>query len=130
MVIDTSAIIAILLDEPERAAFVEAITLDDTRLMSASTFLECYLVIETRKQALERAELELFLSEAEIAVVPFDLIQVHLAAAAWRKYGKGRHPAGLNFGDCFAYALAKVREEPLLFKGDDFSQADLRRVES
>lgn len=128
MVIDTSAIIAILLDEPERAAFVEAIAADATRLMSASNFLECYLVIETRKQALGHAELELFISEAEITAVPFDLIQVNLAAAAWRKYGKGRHPAGLNFGDCFAYSLAKIREEPLLFKGNDFSQTDLRIV--
>ena len=128
MVIDTSAIIAILLDEPERAVFVEAIATDSTRLMSASTLLECHLVIESRKQALGRAELELFTYEAEIDVVPFDQVQATLAATAWRAYGKGRHSAGLNFGDCFAYALAKALEEPLLFKGNDFSQTDIVRV--
>lgn len=129
MVIDTSAIIAILFDEPERAAFVEAIAIATNRFISASTLLECYLVVEARKQALGRAELELFVYEAAISVVPFDQIQANLAAAAWRNYGKGRHPASLNFGDCFAYALAKTVGEPLLFKGNDFSQTDMAGVE-
>ncbi|MGB3294667.1 MAG: type II toxin-antitoxin system VapC family toxin [Phormidesmis sp.] len=128
MVIDTSAIVAILLNEPERAGFIEAIAAASTRLMSASTLLECHLVIESRKRALGRAELELFVYEAAIDVVPFDQVQTALAATAWRAYGKGRHSAGLNFGDCFAYALAKAREEPLLFKGSDFSQTDIAKV--
>lgn len=129
MVIDTSAIVAILLDERERAVFVEAIAAASTRLMSASTLLECHLVIESRKRSLGRAELELFMYEAAIDVVPFDQVQTAFAATAWREYGKGRHSAGLNFGDCFAYALAKVREEPLLFKGNDFSQTDIAIVD-
>ncbi|EDX87023.1 hypothetical protein S7335_4730 [Synechococcus sp. PCC 7335] len=128
MVIDTSAIVAVLFDEPERTDFVYAIAAASTRLMSASTLLECYLVIESRKQALGRTELELFVYEADFKVVPFDKVQTVLAAAAWREYGKGRHSAGLNFGDCFAYALAKAREEPLLFKGNDFSQTDITPV--
>jgi len=129
MVIDTSAMIAILFDEPERGVFVEAIAAAANRLMSAPTLLECYLVVETKKQALGRAELELFIYKAEIKIVPFDQIQANLAAAAWRDYGKGRHPAGLNFGDCFSYALSKAREEPLLFKGNDFSLTDITGME-
>lgn len=129
MVIDTSAMIAILFDEPEREAFVQAIATAKSRLVSAPTLLECYLVVETQKQTLGRAELELFIYEAEINIVPFDQIQANLAATAWRDYGKGRHPAGLNFGDCFAYALSKARKEPLLFKGNDFSQTNITGVE-
>ena len=125
MVIDTSAIIAILFDEPERVAFVAAIAAATHRLMSAPTLLEFYLVVDTKKQALGLAELELFIYEAEINIVPFDQIQAGLAAAAWRAYGKGRHPAGLNFGDCFSYALSKARAAPLLFKGTDFSRTDI-----
>jgi ribonuclease VapC len=128
MVIDTSAIVAILFGEPERAAFNEKIAADSTRLISAPTLVECHLVIEARKESLGRAELELFVYEAALTVVPFDQIQADLATVGWRTYGKGRHPASLNFGDCFAYALAKVSDQPLLFKGDDFSQTDVAKA--
>ncbi|MBW4462995.1 MAG: type II toxin-antitoxin system VapC family toxin [Nodosilinea sp. WJT8-NPBG4] len=128
MVIDTSAIVAILFAEAERETFNQKIANATTCLISAPNLVECTLVIESRKQALGRAELELFVYEAELAVVAFDRLQADLAATAWRTYGKGRHPAGLNFGDCFAYALAKSRNEPLLFKGNDFSQTDIAQA--
>jgi len=128
MVIDTSAILAILFAEAERETFNEKIAAATFRLISAPNLVECSLVIESRKQALGRAELELFVYEAELTVVAFDRLQADLAATAWRTYGKGRHPASLNFGDCFAYALAKSRNEPLLYKGNDFSQTDIAQA--
>jgi ribonuclease VapC len=127
MVIDTSAIAAILFDEPERATFIEKIEAAPTRLISASTLLECLIVVESRKGTMGRAELELFVYEAELNIVAFDRVQMDLAAQAWRHYGKGRHAAGLNYGDCFAYALAKFSGEPLLFKGLDFPQTDIEQ---
>jgi ribonuclease VapC len=127
VVIDTSAIVAILLDEPEREDFIDKIELAATRLISAPTVLESEIVIQTRKGPLGRAELELFIYEAELTLIPFDKAQVQFAIFAWEKYGKGRHPAALNFGDCFAYALAKATDEPLLFKGLDFAQTDIKR---
>ncbi len=128
MVIDTSAIVAILCSEPERETFVAKIASATNCLISAPTLVECHLVIETRKGVLGRAELELFIYEANIIVVPFDRVQADFAAVAWRHYGKGRHPASLNLGDCFAYALAKARQEPLLFKGNDFSKVNIDRA--
>jgi len=125
MVIDTSAIAAILFDEPERADFIGKIAAANVRLISAATLLECQIVVMVRKGELGRAELQLFVHEAELEVVAFDQNQVDFAALAWRRYGKGRHPAALNYGDCFAYALAKATGEPLLFKGADFSQTDI-----
>ncbi|NEP55936.1 MAG: type II toxin-antitoxin system VapC family toxin [Symploca sp. SIO2G7] len=125
MVIDTSAVAAILFDEPERADFINKIEVAKVRLIGAPTLLECKIVVEIRKGALGCSELELFVSEAELTVVPFDETQVNLAILAWQQYGKGRHPAGLNFGDCFAYALAKATGESLLFKGSDFAQTDI-----
>jgi ribonuclease VapC len=127
MVIDTSAIAAILFDEPERANFIEKIEAAQTRLISAPTLLECSIVVESRKGTLGRAELELFVYEAELNIVAFDRAQMDLAAQAWRCYGKGRHAAGLNYGDCFAYALAKSCGEPLLFKGLGFPQTDIEQ---
>lgn len=97
-----------------------------TRLISAPTILESEIVIQTRKGPLGRAELELFIYEAELTIIPFDKAQVQFALLAWEKYGKGRHPAALNFGDCFSYALAKATDEPLLFKGLDFVQTDIK----
>jgi ribonuclease VapC len=87
--------------------------------------VETTLVIEGRKRDAGRADLDLFLSEAEVEIVPVTLEQVELACEAFRRYGRGRHPAGLNFGDVFAYALAKVTGEPLLFKGEDFAKTDI-----
>ncbi len=124
MVIDTSAIAAILFDEPERVVFNQKIAAVPGYI-SAPTLVECSLVVEARKQSLGRAELELFVSTAALTVVPFDSAQAELAILAWRTYGKGRHSANLNFGDCFSYALAKFRNEPLLFKGNDFSKTDV-----
>jgi ribonuclease VapC len=125
MVIDTSAIVAILFDEPEREEFNHKIAAATHRLLSAPTLVECSLILESRKQALGRAELELFVYTAELSIVPFDQTQAELAVMAWRTYGKGRHPASLNLGDCFAYALAKARFLPLLFKGNDFLRTDI-----
>ena len=125
MVIDTSAIVAILFDEPEQSRFIHQIKIAEKRLISASTLLECEIVVQARKGILGRNQLELFIHEAQIIVVPFDQAQVNLAIRAWQDYGKGHHPAGLNFGDCFSYALAKATGEPLLFKGVDFAQTDI-----
>lgn len=128
MVIDTSALIAILLDEPERRAFNERIEAAQRRLLSAVSLVETALVIESRVGEAGGRELDLFIHRAGIEVAPADLEQAELARHAFRTYGKGRHRAGLNFGDCFAYALAKATGEPLLFKGGDFSLTDVARV--
>ncbi len=125
MVIDTSALVAILFDEPERHQFNELIEADETRLLSAGTLLEAALVVESRRGEAAGRELDLFLHRAQVSVVSVDADQAEIARVAWRKYGKGRHAAGLNFGDCFAYALARISEEPLLAKGNDFSQTDV-----
>lgn len=125
MVIDTSALVAILLDEPERRAFNEKIEADPRRLVSAVTFVETALVIETRVGEAGGRELDLFLHRANVETVPVDVDQAEIARRAFRRYGRGRHPAGLNFGDCFAYALVKTTGEPLLFKGDDFGRTDI-----
>jgi ribonuclease VapC len=125
MVIDTSAIIAILLDEPERRRFNEKIEADPARLVSAASYVESALVIESRLGEAGGREFDLFLHRAVIEVVPVDGDQAEIARRAFRKYGRGRHRANLNFGDCFAYALGKATGEPLLFKGDDFGWTDI-----
>ena len=125
MVIDTSALVAILLREPEATRFAEAIEAITPRLLSAASLLEASMVIETRKGEAGGRELDLFLYRAGIEIVGIDQEQAEVARIAWRKYGKGKHPAGLNYGDCFSYALAKVSGSPLLFKGGDFNQTDL-----
>lgn len=126
MVIDTSALVAILSDEPERRRFIDAIAAADVRLISAATVLEAGIVMETRRGEHAGRELDLFLHRAKCEVVPVDAGQVEIARAAYRRYGKGRAAAALNFGDCFSYALAKERGESLLFKGQDFSRTDLK----
>jgi ribonuclease VapC len=128
MVIDTSAVLAILRNEPERRRFTEAIEADPTRLMSVASFVEASMVMEARHGYEGVRDLDLFLARAEIELVPVDIDQAHIARQAFRQYGKGRHPAALNFGDCFAYALAKGSTEPLLFKGSDFAQTDIATV--
>ncbi len=125
MVIDTSAILAILRDEPERRAFNEAIESADPRLMSAASFVEASVVIETRRGYEGLRDFDLFMARAGIELAPVDADQAHIARQAFREYGKGRHPAGLNFGDCFSYALARAEGLPLLFKGNDFAQTDV-----
>lgn len=128
MVLDTSALLALLLDEPEADAFRVAVEDDLTRLVSAATLLEAALVIEARKGEAGGRELDLLMQKAEIQVVPVDGEHVAEARRAYRRFGKGRHAAGLNYGDVFAYALARTTGEPLLFKGDDFARTDVRRV--
>lgn len=128
MTIDTSAILAILFDEPERAALVDMIESDAERVMSAVSVLEAAMVLEGRGGDDRGTDLDLFLKRASIKIVPFDQEQLTLARRAFRRFGKGRHRAGLNFGDCAAYALAQCSGEPLLFKGDDFAATDVMRV--
>jgi ribonuclease VapC len=125
MVIDTSAIVAILENEPERARFVRLIAADEVRLLSAVRRVECTCVIEGRKRDAGRADLELFLREAAIEIAPVTADQAVIACEVFRRFGRGRHPAGLNIGDTFVYALARVTDEPLLFKGADFAQTDI-----
>jgi ribonuclease VapC len=128
MVVDSSAVVAILEDEPERARFVRLLAGDEVRLISAVGRVECTCVVEGRRRDPGRAALERFLAEAAIEIVAVTPEQAQLACEAFRRFGKGRHPAALNIGDCFAYALAKATGEPLLCKGDDFSRTDLQLV--
>ncbi len=128
MVIDTSAIIAILLGEPEAEAVAGAITEDPKRLISAFSALESGIVIEAKKGEAGGRELDLLIHRSQIEIVALDSEQAEIARGAWRQFGKGRHAAGLNIGDCCSYALSKSSGEPLLFKGDDFSKTDLKLV--
>jgi ribonuclease VapC len=126
VVIDTSALVAIFLNEPERHLFLALIAAADSRLISAATVVEAGIVLEARLGEAAAREFELFLHHAQLEIVPVDSAQAEAARTAWRQYGKGRHPAALNFGDCFAYALAHVTGEPLLAKGTDFAQTSLK----
>jgi ribonuclease VapC len=125
MILDTSALVAVLFDEPEREEFLGKIVAASRRLISSGTLLESSLVIEARRGEVAGRELDLFLHRAKVQVVAVDERQAELARAGWRRYGKGRHPAGLNFGDLFAYALAQATGEELLFKGADFAKTDV-----
>jgi len=130
MVIDSSALIAILSNEEDAAFFAESIAADTTRLITAASLLETAIVIETRYGLPGGEKLDLLLERAQIRVESVTSEQASTARLAYRIYGKGRHPAGLNYGDCFAYALAKVMSEPLLCKGDDFVKTDIVLVVS
>jgi ribonuclease VapC len=125
MVLDTSAVVAVLQDEPERRRFNEAIEASESRSISTASFVECSMILESRYGADGVRDLDLFIAKAQVSLVPVDEEQADLARRAYRKFGKGRHPAGLNFGDCFSYALSRALELPLLFKGNDFSQTDV-----
>jgi ribonuclease VapC len=125
MVIDTSALAAIFFAEPERKTFLDAITAAGSRLISAATVIETGIVLESRQGEAAGREFDLFVVRANLQTVPVDAEQADVARSAWRKYGKGRHPAALNLGDCFSYALAKASGEPLLAKGTDFSLTDI-----
>ena len=128
MVIDSSAIIAVLLNEANAAQIAEAIDSGSQRLLSAASLLEASIVIESRKGEAAGRELDLLIYRAAIEVVAVDQDQAEIARIAWRRYGKGRHPAGLNYGDCFSYALARSRGLPLLFQGEDFSRTDIKAI--
>jgi ribonuclease VapC len=126
MVLDTSAILAILLEEPEAAQFVHLIGEDRVRLCSAVTFVEASIVLRNRKGERGQQKLDLFLRRAKVQIVAVDAKQAEVARDAYERFGKGKHPAGLNLGDCFSYALSKSANEPLLFKGGDFSKTDIQ----
>jgi ribonuclease VapC len=123
MVLDTSALVAILRAEPERDTFLDLVARAQDPVASAATLLEASLVQARFDQGI--ADLDDFVRSGGIRVAAVDLVQVHAAREAWLRYGKGRSPAGLNFGDCFSYALAITTGRPLLFKGNDFSQTDV-----
>ena len=129
MVLDTSAVLAILQDEPERRAFNESIEAADSRSLSVASFVEVSIVIEARYGAEGVRHLDRFLDRAGVALVAVDVEQAKLARQAFSRFGKGRHAAGLNFGDCFSYALAQTLGEPILYKGEDFSRTDVTRYE-
>jgi ribonuclease VapC len=126
IVIDTSALIAIFRLEPEADALLKALVAAEKRLMSALSVLEASMVMSGRSEAVGAlAALDEFLREAGIEVLPFDAEQARLARAAFLRFGKGRHKASLNLGDCASYAAAKAKRAPLLYKGDDFNHTDL-----
>lgn len=128
MVIDTSAFVAILINEPERRRFIELIEAADSRLVSAATFVETSIVIEVRYGAEGLRDFDLFLNRSATEIVPVDREQAEAARRAFSRFGRGRHRAALNYGDCFSYALATTKGEPLLFKGDDFGHTDVATV--
>ena len=125
MVLDTSALVCILLAEPKADDFAQAIANAPENVISGPTWVEASMVITARLGSEGHALLIELLEGSRIAVAPCDEALAHDAYDAWLKYGRGRHAAGLNFGDCFSYALAKQRAEPLLFKGNDFAQTDI-----
>jgi ribonuclease VapC len=125
MILDTSALLAILLREAEAETFAGAIENAGTVRLSVASYLEAAIFVDRHGDEVRRAMLDTFLAEFSIKLEPVSVEQARLAREAFRLFGKGRHPAGLNFGDCFTYALAKELREPLLFKGDDFTQTDL-----
>ncbi len=126
MVLDTSALMAMLFDEPEREEFIALLTEADDPLISAATLVEASIVMQARTGDAGVADLDDLLAAVAARCVAVDHAQAHLARDALARYGKGRAAAGLNFGDCFAYALAQATDRPLLFKGADFAQTDAR----
>ncbi len=128
MVIDSSALLAILQAEPEQLAFTEAIEATESKYLSVASFVEVSIVFESRYGSDGLYELDAFIDEAGIELRAVDLEQATVARRAYKRFGKGHHPAGLNYGDCFSYALAHVLGEPLLFKGDDFADTDIGAV--
>src|SRR6266446_8027895 len=125
VVIDTSALLAILLGEPERGKFLQLLSESEARLLSAANALETAMVVESHRGEAAGRELDLFLHRTKIEIVAVDAEQFSIARFAWRTFGKGRHPAALNFGDCFAYALARASGEPILAKGQEFALTDI-----
>ena len=129
MIVDTSALVAILRDERDADSFKRALLVADVALLSAATFLEVAMVVDGRHDPVASHQLDNLLTHARIGIEPVDEAQARVARQAFRDYGKGSgHPAKLNFGDCFTYALASVTGQPLLYKGDDFGHTDVRSV--
>ncbi len=125
MILDSSAVIAIVFQEQGYERLVYQLTSAEEVGIGAPTLVECGIVLSARLNQDARGLLARFLEEAGVTVVPFTAAHYGIAVGAWLKYGKGRHPAGLNFGDCLAYAVARVADMPLLCQGDDFRQTDL-----
>jgi ribonuclease VapC len=128
MVVDSAALVAILRNEAAAARFTRAILRDSVRLISAANLLEAGIVIDNQSGLSAGRRLDAFVERAEIGVEPVTEAQIRIARQAYVDFGKGNHPAALNLGDCFAYALARERDEPLLFKGEDFARTDVRRA--
>ena len=126
MILDTSALIAILRDEPEAAACARAIEAASHRRISAANFVEAAIVIDGSRDPVASRRFDDFVEEADLIIEPVSEAQARIAREAYRDFGRGSgHPARLNFGDCFAYALARAKGEPLLFKGGDFTHTDI-----
>ncbi len=125
MVVDSSALIAVLADEPDAATLFAALTAASRPVISAATYVEASIVADNMRRPGGAADLDRLIAALAIEIVPFDTAQAGIARQAARDYGRGNHPAKLNFGDCFSYALAIARHEPLLFKGDDFALTDV-----
>ena len=125
MVVDSSALVAVLLNEPERRAFLARMLIERVKLISVASVLESAIVMEQRLGEAGVQRMDRYMERIGMKAVPIDLEQLALARTAFRQYGKGRHRAGLNFGDCFAYALARQRNLPLLYKGGDFGHTDI-----
>ena len=124
MIVDTSALLAVLFQKEDAPRFETLIAASSCR-MSVANVLEAAMVVEGRGGRPAGDALDAFLASADITAMPISTDQLDIAREAWRRYGKGNHPAALNFGDCFAYALASTENEPLLFKGGDFAQTDV-----
>lgn len=124
-VIDTSALLAVLLEEEEASDFLDIIVSAECCYLGAPTWVETTMVLQARKGDGAEADFDLFLQEGPFRIEPFDATLARHARAAWQQFGKGRHPAGLNLGDCFSYALATGLQLPLLFKGEDFKRTDI-----
>jgi len=129
MIVDTSAVLAILKMEPEATAFAQAIEATSTVRISAATWLELCIVADGYRNPAIRTRLDQILENPVIVIEPVTAEQAQIARQAYRDYGKGSgHPANLNYGDCFSYALARAKREPILFKGDDFIHTDLHNA--
>lgn len=125
MILDSSALLAILLLEPEAERFINAVLDADRRGISAASYVEAGLAIDSRSEPATRKLLDDAITALGLEIVPLDAAQARIAREAHLRFGRGRHPAALDFGDCFAYALAKATGEPLLFKGNAFAQTDI-----
>ena len=126
MVVDTSALVAILKVEPDASTLLSRLGNSGANRIATATLLEAQMVVISQLNEAGLAELELLMNRAQIQVVPFNADHMHWALHGWRHYGKGRHKAALNLGDCFSYGLAKSMDAPLLFKGEDFQYTDVK----
>lgn len=128
MIVDTSALVAILYGEPEAERFLNCLHEAEICRISAANYVELFIVVERQYGSAMAREAEALLNTVEVVIEPITAEQAALAREAFRAFGRGRHRASLNFGDCFSYALARAMDEPLLFKGDDFGLTDVRTI--